>query len=207
MNPLVALLARLGPPQTRRCQPGEVIFRAGDAVANLYLVEKGQARLVRTLADGAAVTLAVAGAGEIVAEASLFASTYHCDAQCDAPTVLQVFRKAKAHRTLAQDGAAAMALNAHLSRVVQGLRGQIALLGIRAARERVLAFIEMNMPADGAPLHLSTSWKTLATRLGLTHETVYRALAQLEKDRVIQRSGRTIGLTAPGIVAGSAPAA
>ena len=203
MDPLAALLSRLGPPRQRRnYQPGEVIFRVGDPIKNLYLVARGQARLARTLADGSVVTLSVAGPGEILAEASLFANTYHCDAHCDATTVIDIYRKPQAQQGLSHNGDAALAHMAHLSHVVQALRAQIALLGIRSARERVLAFIELNMAGDGTPLHLTTSWKTVASRLGLTHETVYRTLARLEKDRLIRRSGRSVALIAPDKPAG-----
>jgi CRP-like cAMP-binding protein len=61
-------------------RPGQTLFCAGDAVRNLYVVIGGLVRLVRHQPNGAPVVLQRAHAGELLAEASLFASRYQCDA-------------------------------------------------------------------------------------------------------------------------------
>jgi CRP-like cAMP-binding protein len=59
---------------------GAVLFRREDGVRSMYLVRSGMVALERPLTDGTALTLSVATAGMALAEASLFATTYHCDA-------------------------------------------------------------------------------------------------------------------------------
>ena len=46
----------------------------------MYLVRSGTIALERPLTNGTALTLSVATVGMALAEASLFATTYHCDA-------------------------------------------------------------------------------------------------------------------------------
>jgi DNA-binding MarR family transcriptional regulator len=44
---------------------------------------------------------------------------------------------------------------------------------------------------------LEWTWKTIATEIGLTHEAVYRALAELERDGLIERDRGTVALRQP----------
>ncbi|MEA2953492.1 MAG: family transcriptional regulator, dissimilatory nitrate respiration regulator [Alphaproteobacteria bacterium] len=59
---------------------GEILFRAGDPVLSLFLVASGVVRLTRPLPHGLQLTLQRASSGAILAEASLYADCYHCDA-------------------------------------------------------------------------------------------------------------------------------
>ena len=52
---------------------GDTLFRAGDAVRSLHLVMDGVVQLVRHQPHGLQLTLQRASAGDILAEASLFA--------------------------------------------------------------------------------------------------------------------------------------
>src|SRR5215469_3215024 len=64
----------------RKVAGGDIVFRSGDPVRSLFLVASGALRLTRTLPHGLQLTLQRAGPGAILAEASLFADEYHCDA-------------------------------------------------------------------------------------------------------------------------------
>ncbi|WP_051927687.1 cyclic nucleotide-binding domain-containing protein [Ruegeria halocynthiae] len=67
---------------------GETLFRRDDRVAWAFLVRKGRIFLRRALQDGGLLTLHTANAGDLVAEASLFADRYHCDAVTDLSTTV-----------------------------------------------------------------------------------------------------------------------
>jgi DNA-binding Lrp family transcriptional regulator len=43
-------------------------------------------------------------------------------------------------------------------------------------------------------VELERTWKVIATEIGLTHEAVYRALAELERDGLIERDGKVVVL-------------
>ena len=61
-------------------EPGEALFHQGDTVRRVYFVIKGTIHLVRHQASGTSLVIQRAGAGQIIAEASLFATKYHCHA-------------------------------------------------------------------------------------------------------------------------------
>ena len=74
----------------RQLRAGETLFRAGDPVRSLFLVAAGEIRLIRMLPHGSELTLQRARAGAVLAEASLFASRYHCDATAGENSVLSI---------------------------------------------------------------------------------------------------------------------
>ncbi|MEZ5934098.1 MAG: Crp/Fnr family transcriptional regulator [Alphaproteobacteria bacterium] len=174
---------------------GASVFLSEDPTRGLFQVDKGRIRLVRHAADGRAVTLHVARDGETFAEASLFAERYHCDAIADLPSTVLQFDKALVLTHLAADPERAAHWIAHLSRQVQALRGQVAVLGLKSAGDRLLAFLRMQAGTGGTAV-IDRPWKAIATELGLTHEVVYRTLAKLERERLILRDpdGRSIEL-------------
>ena len=56
----------------REFEPGEVVFREGDASDTCYVVRDGRARAIRTHRDGRTLTLATFGPGDIFGELALF---------------------------------------------------------------------------------------------------------------------------------------
>jgi CRP/FNR family cyclic AMP-dependent transcriptional regulator len=56
----------------REFEPGEVVFREGDASDTCYVVHEGKARAIRTHRDGRTLTLATFGPGDIFGELALF---------------------------------------------------------------------------------------------------------------------------------------
>jgi len=63
-----------------RAHSGQTLFRTGARTAGLYEIVTGKVRLVRVDRSGREAVLQVAAPGDTLAEASLFSSTYHCDA-------------------------------------------------------------------------------------------------------------------------------
>src|SRR5262249_47645223 len=63
-------IAQLAVP--RRFEPGQVVFREGDASDTCYVVREGRARAIRTHRDGRTITLARFGPGDIFGELALF---------------------------------------------------------------------------------------------------------------------------------------
>jgi len=56
----------------RRFEPGQVVFREGDASDTCYVVREGHARAVRKHGDGRTITLATFGPGDIFGELAMF---------------------------------------------------------------------------------------------------------------------------------------
>jgi CRP-like cAMP-binding protein len=163
---------------------GEILFRAGDPVASLFLVKAGMVRLVRTLPHGLELTLQRAGTGAILAEASLFADRYHCDAVASENSILRVVPLREVNAALREDSALALALARDLSVEVQSMRAHAEILSLKTVAERLDAWMALNgnsMPAKGR-------WRQVASDIGVTSEALYRELA-LRRSRGRRRKG------------------
>jgi CRP-like cAMP-binding protein len=169
---LIERLAKL--KATERILPsGGVLFRANDPVLSLFLVESGVLQLVRTLSHGFQLTLQRAGPRALLAEASLFASRYHCDAVATEQSVLRVLPLRRVKAAIRDDSELASAFMRHLAREVQRARAKAEILSLKTVAERVDAWITLN---DGR-LAPRGRWREVASEIGVTPEALYRELA------------------------------
>jgi CRP-like cAMP-binding protein len=189
--------ASKGAGRERRLATGESLFRLGDRTAGCYKIVKGRVRLLRVGANGQEVTLYVASAGDFVAEASLFSATYHCDAVAMTDAVVQLYPKAAVLAEFRRNPEAARAFMAMLAHQIMTLRTRLEQRNIRSARDRVRHFLNTNVAADGRTVAFPGTLKELASELGLTHEALYRALAQMATDGEIERRKNAIRLKTP----------
>ena len=176
---------------------GGRLFRQGSATRGLFLLEAGKVRLLRHTPDGNEVILHTARPCESLAEASLFADHYHCDAVALVDTVAVLAPKARLRALLQTHPQAAELLFATLARRVRELRAQLELRNIRAAEERVLAALRLRAREADGTVVLTGTWKDFSAELGLTHETLYRALAKLERAGKLWRKGTRAWLIGP----------
>jgi CRP-like cAMP-binding protein len=184
-------------PRPRRAAPGDLLFRQGSPTVGVFKLVSGRVRLFRTTAGGAQATMHTARPGELFAEASLFSTHYHCDAEALESSQLLLYPKAALMRSLRETPELLWSFTAELARRVQGLRTRIEVQRTRSARERVLQFLQLHCDSKGLWLQQGTL-KQLADELALTHEALYRTLAELERDSRIVRSERGI-LLGPGV--------
>ena len=190
---LANLPAPLGDVIMRRpCGASETLFRQGDPVYAIFAVAEGGVRLVRHGADGRTLTLHTARAGESFAEAALFSDNYHCDAVTDIDSVVAIIPKPALLDAMARDRGLTEAFMALLASQVRDLRSRIELRNIRLARERVVAWLMLAGADRGVTLNRPLN--VVASEIGLSHEALYRALAKLAEDGVIERTERFIKL-------------
>jgi CRP-like cAMP-binding protein len=181
----------------RQFARGEAVFRQGDPAAAIFLVETGRIRLVRTLQDGASITLHIADAGDSFAEASLSTASYHCDAVAEMDSMVVSLPKAGILSVLASDPGESLALIGALAAQVRDLRAMLELRNIRSASDRVLAWLRLRAAGQPPIIPIRRSWTLIADEVGLTREAVYRALASLERQGQISRHGDSVRLLAP----------
>jgi CRP-like cAMP-binding protein len=157
---------------------GETVFRAGSRPRKIYWVLDGEVRLVRRSRNGAEIVLQRASTG-FIAEASLESPRYHCDAVAAAKSRLVAFPIERFRQALADDDKFRAFWMHRLAREVRALRSQSERLALRSAAERIEHYIE----AEGheGRLELSRSRKAWAAELGLTHEALYRTLAEMQR--------------------------
>jgi CRP-like cAMP-binding protein len=177
MSDLASRLLSLS-SRKRNCAVGEQLFRAGDPVEQIYLVLCGEIVLERISAGGGRLILQRARAHDIIAEASLFASRYHCDAIVTASSeVLSVPlpRIVDACRS-APDLMEAFAR--HFARQLQEARARAEILSLRKVSDRLDAWLSLHdgkIPEQGGRVFL-------AHEIGVTPEALYRELARRKLD-------------------------
>jgi CRP-like cAMP-binding protein len=179
----------------RNVPAGQTLFRAGDRTVGLYEVLRGKLRLVRYDRSGREAILQSASAGDTLAEASLYVSTYHCDAIATTDALVRLYPKKMVLAELKRDPKLAQSFTARLAQQVMGLRTRLERRNIHSARDRVRHFLAVNLGTDGRTVTLSGTVKDLAADLGLTHEALYRTLARMTAEGEIKRVGATIRLT------------
>jgi CRP-like cAMP-binding protein len=158
----------------RRLAAGEKLFRIDDPVVSLFLVVSGEMQLVRTLPHGAQVTLQRASPGTILAEASLFAERYHCDAVALEDSVLAIVPLRRVKAALRDDPDLAAGFIRHLAHEIQRARTQAEMLLLKTVAERVDAWIALN----GGSFAPKGRWRQVASEIGVTPEALYRELAR-----------------------------
>lgn len=80
-------------PLPHRIAAGDALFHRGDKDFGIFFLAAGKLRLQRVTLDGGTVTLHIARAGEMFAEASLFAECYHCDATAETDCEVWLYPK------------------------------------------------------------------------------------------------------------------
>jgi CRP-like cAMP-binding protein len=152
---------------------GAFLFGIGEPVEAIHVVEHGLIQLVRWQADGAMAVLQRAGQGDIVAEASLFAPSYHCDGVAVRDSDVWWVTANDVRSLLREDMIFANAWIAHLSRQLHLSRRRTEILALRTVRMRLEAWLAWNdgvLPTKGA-------WKNLAEEIGVSPEALYREIA------------------------------
>ncbi|WP_342236212.1 Crp/Fnr family transcriptional regulator [Inquilinus sp. OTU3971] len=152
---------------------GEILFRLGDKVRSIFLIHSGAVRLVRHLPHGPALTLQLAEKGAILAEASLFADKYHCDAVAMSTSRLQVAARRRIEDAVTRDPEIARLWTKHLAAEIQRARTQVEIISLKTVAERLDAWLALrgDLPPKG-------QWQRLASEIGVTPEALYRELAR-----------------------------
>jgi CRP-like cAMP-binding protein len=187
-------LGAAGVVRVRQLVAGESLFRQEDLANAIYQVASGRIRLIRHTSDNRLITMHTAKAGELFAEASLFSPTYHCDAVAAVPSTVWAYPKARLLTAFRGDPALPLRFMTVLARQIQELRARLEERNIRSARERVLHHLALAMSGNDRSIILDGTLMDLAREIGLTHESLYRTLAALEKEGAIRRRGREISL-------------
>ena len=157
---------------TRRLEPAQPLFHVADVVAFMYFVLQGQITLSRQTENGATVILQQAQSGQVLAEASAFSSTYHCNAQATRATHVRAVPVNLFHNRLKQDANLSQVWASYLASQVQSARMLAEIRTLRKVGDRLDAWLEQGrtMPPKG-------KWQELASQLGVTREALYRELA------------------------------
>jgi CRP-like cAMP-binding protein len=170
---------------------GALLFNQGEVVRSIYLLVNGRIKLVRETVDGNPVVLHVALANESFAEASLFATKYHCSAIADCASELIRIEKSELLSQLSASSTLSLELLELFSSQVRDLRTLMEIRNIRSAVDRVMTYLKFESSGNDY-VEINTPLKDIAYRLGLAHESFYRALSHLESKDLIKKTASKI---------------
>lgn len=173
-----------------------VLFRRGDDAAAVFCVLSGEVRLVRATVEGGEVVELRARPGEFFGEAALAGAHYHCDAVCAASGRVAVLAAEKLRSCFLRDPEMALRWIQLLSRHLRAARMKIERLGLKGARQRILHWLATEAH-DAGEAGIRRPLKAWAAELGLAHETLYRELARLQAEGLVERRGRSIAPRSP----------
>lgn len=154
-------------------EAGRAVFRAGDRVRQMYVVHTGDVDLVRFSRTGARLILHSVGAGAVLAEASAYSATYHCDGLARTAVTATALPVSVFVQRIHASPDAAQSWAAALARELQKSRMQCEIRSLNKVAERLDAWLGENgdLPPRG-------QIQDLAHRLGVTREALYRELAR-----------------------------
>ena len=158
---------------SREIATNQTLFRSGEAVRHLFFVEQGTLVLERYLKTGTVTCLQRAQAGDVLAEASVYAQRYHCDARALETSRVRTLTLTQFRKALAARSDLSEAWSRHLARAVHATRFLSEIRGMRTVAERLDAWLSEHeaLPKRG-------HWKALAAELAVSHEALYRELAR-----------------------------
>jgi CRP/FNR family transcriptional regulator, nitrogen fixation regulation protein len=160
------------------------IYGENDRVEYLYRVLKGSVRTCKVLRDGRRQIAGFYLPGDVFGfEAG---DRHTLSAEAIAECQLLVLRRASVAALAARDSSVAGQLWAMTIAELQRAQDQVMLV-VRTAQERVVGFLlEISKRSrDGDQINLPMSRQDIADYLGLTIETVSRALTQLKDAKMI----------------------
>ncbi len=122
---------------------------AGDPVTDMHFVLAGSINLVRPQRDGSILILQRAGPGSILAEASLYSGTYHCDAIAFGSADTRAYPKASLKKLLATSPEFSGVWTNYHAQELQRSRLRSEILSLKTVAERLDAWIAWN--GDSVP--------------------------------------------------------
>jgi CRP/FNR family transcriptional regulator len=191
----------------RQFEPGQVVFREGDASDTCYIVRSGRARAVREHSGGRTITLATFGPGDIFGELALFederrSATVEAIEQCGAVAVLGPDMR----RLMVEHPGISVRLVIALGRRLRETNERLSRQSFQTVQSRVAVVLSelvaqqlaaergegKEQEADGDVLVTATQ-ADLAQLAGSSRESASRFLAVLERAGVIsQGRGRLV---------------
>lgn len=177
-----------------RFEKGEFVTHFGDDGARLLVLNRGSAKVVRTSKDGREQIVRVLNPGDYVGELTVFTNQpSSSDIIVTEDSSFCALDREHLHELLASKPQLAVRLLGDLSARLEKAEEYAESLGLSTATERLYdLLLEL---ADGQESFvLRQSKKDLASRIGVTPETLSRTFKKLESGGSIRISNKTISI-------------
>ncbi|MGC2775242.1 MAG: helix-turn-helix domain-containing protein [Bradyrhizobium sp.] len=170
---------------------GAVVFSQGDEANSVYQMISGAVRAYKRLGDGRRQISSFHLVGDMFGLEN--GPAHRFTAQAVTATVVRVTCRRRLFDAIEYQEAGRTKLLSLVTRNLQHAEDHMLLLGRKTALEKVAAFLlEMDeRQAYPSVINLPMSRRDIADYLGLTLETVSRALSTLRDDRMLRFEGQT----------------
>ena len=171
-----------------RFHRNDIVAAAGEAAAHIYTISSGCLRLSHHGSDGRRHIADFLFAGDVwgLGDAGIFALT----AEAVSPVTLTAYPRIIFERLGEGNNRLKTEIMSHLSDAIARAHRNLYLVSRLTARERIATFLMQMLQKSqlvyGARLDLPMGRRDIADHLGLTIETVCRALATLRDEAVIE---------------------
>jgi CRP-like cAMP-binding protein len=178
---------------------GTTIFGRGDPCCGIYFVVFGQVKLALHAEQGTEKVLELAGAGQSLAEETMFLDKpYGASAETLVDTKLVHLAKASVLAELERNSAFARGFIGKLCRRLDYVIGDIESYTLRSGTQRVAGYLLSHLhersDAQDNAIRLPASKGIIASKLNLTHEHFSRILHDLSTSGLIEVDGREIAI-------------
>ena len=185
----------------RRFSPGQVVFSEGEPSDHLYVIRSGRVRILVRSVHGVEMTLSLLGSGDTMGELSVIdGRPRSASAEALSQTELVTLPAVDVASALRTDPALLFTAAGELAGMVRRLTGGTADLIFLDLPRRLakLLLTEATHEGAGPPrLNPGMSQSGLAARLGVTRQSLNRALAGLVRREWIRLDGGAYVLCDP----------
>jgi len=182
---------------------GERLFRAGDALAAIYVARDGAFKTVSTSEEGEEQVLGFHLAGELIGMDALGAGRHRCEAVALVRSEICEIPIERLEAVVAQVPGLQRQLLRVIGSGVDRDQDHMQILVRRQAGERIALFLHgltERLRRAGQPgdvIQLPMSREDIGNFLGLALETVSRGFTRLQEDGVVVVSGRRVEVLEP----------
>jgi CRP-like cAMP-binding protein len=186
------------------CQPGDLIYSAGDPAERLFVVAEGTIKLLQHAAGGRDVLLDLLTGGEFFGNlATLGVAVYPDTAQAQTQACVLSIRSDAFRQVLDEHpGLALKTLEVMAARLNDAHRRVLLLSSMPADKRVACTLVKLGQKLGRRKENLllidvPLSREDLADMTGATPETVSRVMSQLQAAGVIESGRRWVGIRAP----------
>jgi CRP/FNR family transcriptional regulator len=178
-------------PQRRVVHAGDIVYRAGEPFVNLYVLNSGFFKIVTLSADGREQVVSLKFRGDWLGFDGIAAGAYSCDAVAMDTGDVWMIRYDKLMQACVACPALLTILHESMSREMARDRDSLMSVCTLPADARVAEFLrywadslaKRGLRCDEITLRMTRA--EIGNYLGMTLETVSRALSKLARDKII----------------------
>lgn len=179
----------------RKLVSEQKLFWQGSPASSLFVVQSGRFKVIRFSHPNHSILLNLAKPGDCIGETALFSEVYSCTAISEITSEVIVYPKDLLLSSFTCYPALFKSLTEMLVKTNHYLKFRLELQNIRSAHQRLLKYLHyLAQSSNSKVVTFDRPLKEIATELGLTPETLSRALSRLEAEELIIRSKNSITL-------------